>query len=104
MNSTFNSSSFNKSNVMRQQGVINMTGWELMGYDGRDKDLPIYLSIRRKLYDVTDGVRYYGTEGKYHYLVGREVGRALASGCFESTGLTYDMRGLSGVALKTIDG
>ena len=89
--------------VKRPAGLINLTAEELGAHDGSDADRPIYLSIRRKLYDVTDGVRYYGLEGRYHYLVGREVGRALATGCFESTGLTYDVRGLSEEALATID-
>ena len=81
--------------IPRPTSAVNLYMEELEEYDGRDEDKPIYLSIWRKIYDVTDGLRHYGVDGKYHYLAGHEVGRALATGCFESTGLSYDMRGLS---------
>ena len=88
--------------IPRPSIPIHLTAAELALHDGTDADRPIYLSILRKLYDVTDGVRYYGPGGRYHYLVGREVGRAMATGCFESSGLTYDVRGLSQEGLDAI--
>jgi len=88
--------------VPRPTSSISLSASELARHDGSDPDLPIFLSIRRKLYDVTDGVKYYGKEGKYNYLVGHEVGRAMATGCFESTGLTWDVRGLSQNQLETV--
>ena len=90
--------------IPRPRGLVNLTLAELWAHNGRDADAPIYLSIKRRLYDVTDGVRWYGQEGgKYKYLSGREVGRALISGCFESTGLTYDVRGVGEEGERVID-
>ena len=90
--------------VQRPSSGVELTAAELSQYDGSDPDRPIYLSIRRRLFDVTDGIKYYGSEGKYNYLVGREVARALATGCFESSGLSFDVRGLTQQQLDTIAG
>ena len=81
--------------IKRPSSDVNYYEEELSEYDGSDDDKPIYVSIWRKIYDITDGIKYYGATGKYNYLAGKEVGRAMATGCFESTGLTYDMRGMS---------
>ena len=81
--------------IERPTSGVNLYAEELAEYGGQDDDKPIYISVKRQIYDVTDGVRHYGPKGRYKYLAGREVGRALATGCFESTGLSYDTRGLS---------
>ena len=81
--------------IKRPLSNVNFYLEELEEYDGSDEHKPIYTSVWRKIYDITDGMKYYGAKGKYNYLAGREVGRGMATGCLESTGLTYDMRGLS---------
>ena len=81
--------------IKRPASNVNLFLEQIEEFDGSDEDKPIYVSIWRKIYDITDGMKYYGAKGKYNYLAGKEVGRAMATGCFESTGLTYDMRSLS---------
>ena len=88
--------------IKRPSSGVNLYVDELNEFDGSDDDKPIYVSIWRKIYDITDGMKYYGGKAKYNYLAGREVGRAMATGCFESTGLTYDMRGLSDEQISVV--
>lgn len=67
---------------------------ELAKYDGSDPDLPIYLSVNGKVYDVTKGKDYYGKGGSYAFFAGKDASRAYITGCFKEH-LTHDLRGLS---------
>jgi len=55
-----------------------MTLEELAAFDGSSKDLPILLGINGKVYDVTKGKDYYGKEGGYHVMAGKDASRLLA--------------------------
>lgn len=54
---------------------------ELFQYNGTGDFDAIYISILGRVYDVTAGKRFYGPGGKYHIFAGREVTKALATGC-----------------------
>lgn len=54
---------------------------ELYQYNGSGDFDAIYISILGRVYDVTAGKRFYGPGGKYHIFAGREVTKALATGC-----------------------
>lgn len=55
---------------------------ELYEYGNGDKGT-ILLSIFGRIYDVTSGEKFYGKDGKYHLFAGRDVTRALSTGCLE---------------------
>lgn len=57
----------------------DMTLSELRQYDGKSNDEGrILLAVNREIYDVTKGSRFYGPEGPYAPLAGRDATRALA--------------------------
>ena len=49
--------------------------------DGDNEEGVILLSIFGRVYDVSDGWKHYGEGGKYHKFAGRDVTRALSTGC-----------------------
>eukprot|EP00301_Raphidiophrys_heterophryoidea_P013482 c20911_g1_i1.p1 GENE.c20911_g1_i1~~c20911_g1_i1.p1 ORF type:complete len:238 (+),score=40.32 c20911_g1_i1:44-715(+) len=51
---------------------------ELQRFDGSDSNLPVLLSIKGKVYDVTRGRDFYGKGGPYNVFAGTEAARALA--------------------------
>lgn len=44
----------------------------LSRYDGTDPELPIYLALEGKVYDVTAGAEFYEPGGPYDYLAGTD--------------------------------
>lgn len=90
-------------NTPSSKTSVSLNVSELRKYDGSNNNLPIYVSIRKRIYDVTAGSQYYAQGEKYSYLSGREVARGMGTGCFESTGFTHDLRGLTEKQLSTID-
>jgi hypothetical protein len=46
---------------------------------GSDPTSPIYLGCRGLVYDMTSGEEFYGREGPYAQLAGRDASRALAT-------------------------
>lgn len=68
---------------------------ELKIFDGRDKELPIYLAYLGVVYDVTRGQRHYGPGGSYSFFSGVDATRAFVTGQFNETGLVDDIDDLS---------
>lgn len=56
----------------------DMTLAELRKYDGRNAEGRVLLAVNREVYDVTQGSRFYGPDGPYAPLAGRDATRALA--------------------------
>lgn len=90
--------------VKRATHSLSLSVDELSQFDGSDPNLPIYLSLRRRLFDVTDSAKYYSKGQKYDYLAGKEIARGLATGCLETSGLTSDLRGLTEDQLDIVEG
>lgn len=55
--------------------------------------MPVYLSVRGKIFDVTSGRNFYGPGGPYANFAGRDASRGLACGSFDESMLTEDLQG-----------
>jgi membrane-associated progesterone receptor component len=55
--------------------------------------MPVYLAVRRKVFDVTPGKNFYGPGGPYENFAGRDASRGLACGSFDEEMLTKDLEG-----------
>jgi membrane-associated progesterone receptor component len=60
---------------------------ELAKFNG-ESNTRVYLAIRRKVYDVTRGAKYYGPGGPYANFAGRDASRGLALNSFSPEVLT----------------
>lgn len=56
----------------------DMTLGELTKFDGKNEEGRVLLAVNREIYDVTKGTRFYGPDGPYAPLAGRDATRALA--------------------------
>ena len=41
-------------------------------FNGEDPALPIYVAFKGDVYDVTEGKKFYGPDGHYHFLAGTD--------------------------------
>ena len=55
--------------------------------------MPVYLSVRGRVFDVTSGRNFYGPGGPYENFAGRDASRGLACGSFDEEMLTKDLQG-----------
>lgn len=65
---------------------------ELLPYNGRN-GMPVYLSVKGQVFDVTPGKNFYGPDGPYANFAGRDASRGLACGSFDEDMLTKDLDG-----------
>ena len=62
--------------------LTEYTREELYEFGNGDNDAgTLLLSLYGRVYDVSEGWKYYGEGGKYHNFAGRDVTRALSTGC-----------------------
>lgn len=64
----------------------------LLPYSG-ENDMPVYLAVRGRVFDVTRGRNFYGPGGPYANFAGRDASRGLACGSFDEDMLTKDLDG-----------
>lgn len=64
----------------------------LLPYNGTN-NMPVYLSVRGRVFDVTPGRNFYGPGGPYQNFAGRDASRGLAFGSFDTDMLTEDLQG-----------
>lgn len=74
----------------------------LFPYNGLN-GMPVYLSVRGRVFDVTSGRNFYGPGGPYANFAGRDASRGLACGSFDEEMLTKDLDGPLD-DLKDLDG
>ena len=55
--------------------------------------MPVYLSVRGRVFDVTSGKNFYGPGGPYENFAGRDASRGLACGSFDEDMLTKHLDG-----------
>ena len=63
----------------------------LLPYNGAN-NMPVYLAVRGRVFDVTSGRNFYGPGGPYENFAGRDASRGLALGSFDEEMLTKDLR------------
>lgn len=83
--------------------ALRMTAEELRQYDGSDESLPLYLSIKGRIYDVTAGREYYGPGRSYHHFVGRDATRAYVTGCSAGDCLVSSLVGIDKGLQREVD-
>jgi len=83
-------------------GARYFTKEELKQYNGKDENLPVYLAVRGKVFDVSAGRKHYGPGGTYSFLSGKDASRAFATGCYEDT-CEQGLHGLTERQLKEVD-
>ncbi|KAJ9621311.1 Dihydrodipicolinate synthase [Taxawa tesnikishii (nom. ined.)] len=64
----------------------------LLPYNGTN-NMPVYLAVRGRVFDVTPGRNFYGPGGPYANFAGRDASRGLACGSFDEDMLTEDLNG-----------
>ncbi|MCJ1244763.1 hypothetical protein MMC30_001963 [Trapelia coarctata] len=72
---------------------------ELKPFNG-EKNMPVYIAVRGKVFDVTPGRQFYGPGGPYENFAGRDASRGLACNSFDEDMLTKDLEG----SLDSLDG
>lgn len=65
---------------------------QLKPYNGTN-NMPVYLAVRGRVFDVTPGRNFYGPGGPYANFAGRDASRGLACGSFDEDMLTEDLEG-----------
>ncbi|KAJ4966656.1 hypothetical protein NE237_018505 [Protea cynaroides] len=68
---------------------------ELKAYDGSDPKKPLLMAIKGQVFDVSSSRRFYGPDGPYASLSGKDASRALATMSFKEKDLNGDISGLS---------
>ncbi|KAF4584371.1 Cytochrome b5 [Ophiocordyceps camponoti-floridani] len=84
------------------RGPLYLTPDELMAYDGRDADKPLYLSVNGTIYDVSPGRNMYGPGGHYQAFAGHDNSRAFITSCLENDNVP-DVRGAEAAFLPLDD-
>ncbi|KAI1381682.1 cytochrome b5 [Hypoxylon crocopeplum] len=64
----------------------------LLPYNGLN-NMPVYLAVRGRVFDVTSGRNFYGPGGPYENFAGRDASRGLAYHSFAEDMLTKDLDG-----------
>mmetsp|Transcript_111 Transcript_111/g.143 ORF Transcript_111/g.143 Transcript_111/m.143 type:complete len:449 (+) Transcript_111:84-1430(+) len=76
------------------ESLPSMTAEELGFYDGTN-DRPIYLAVKGRVYDVSEGKAFYGKGRSYYHFVAKDATRAFATGCVQKACLVSSLEGLS---------
>lgn len=67
---------------------------QLSHFRGQEPDIPIFVSAKGTVFDVSAGRNFYGPGRSYSVFAGKDVSRALATGCLDQGSMTHDLRGL----------
>ncbi|KAL6215996.1 hypothetical protein ACLB2K_015422 [Fragaria x ananassa] len=68
---------------------------ELTQYNGTDPSKPIYVALKGRIFDVSNGKSFYGPGGPYAMFAGKDASRALAKMTKNEEDITADLQGLS---------
>ncbi|KAI5354050.1 PREDICTED: membrane [Prunus dulcis] len=74
---------------------MELTAQQLIQYNGTDPSKPIYVALKGRVFDVTDGKSFYGPGGPYAMFAGKDASRALAKMTKNEEDITASLDGLS---------
>ena len=72
-------------------------------YNGRDISRPLLLAIKGRVLDVAEGEDYYGPEGPYKIMAGRDASKAFAMMSLKEEDAHADLSGVPDEHLKILD-
>lgn len=81
----------------------------LVKYNGQDSP-KIFISVKNRVFDVTQGGAFYGPGGPYENFAGRDASRGLAKNSFDPEVLTDindpidDLKDLTKLEIESLDG
>ena len=76
---------------------------ELQKYDGSDPSLPVYLSIKGHVFDVSKSRSMYSPPAGYSCFAGKDASKALGKSSLKPEDCVSDISELSEEELKTLD-
>lgn len=82
-----------KATIKSKESLI--TEEELLKHDGSHPNIPIYLSILGRIYDVDKGRQHYEVGSGYNVFAGRDSTPSFVTGVFSREQATDDVKGLS---------
>eukprot|EP00002_Diphylleia_rotans_P005171 TRINITY_DN14298_c0_g1_i1.p1 TRINITY_DN14298_c0_g1~~TRINITY_DN14298_c0_g1_i1.p1 ORF type:complete len:146 (-),score=27.58 TRINITY_DN14298_c0_g1_i1:255-692(-) len=82
---------------------IRLTREQLKRYNGSDPNLPIYVAVKGKIYDVGMKNSFYGPGGAYSVFAGREANRGLALMSTQEEDAVPSTEGLGPESLEALD-
>ena len=75
----------------------------LLAYTGRDISRPLLLAIKGRVLDVAEGEDYYGPEGPYKIMAGRDASKAFAMMSLKAEDAVADVSAVPPEHLKILD-
>ena len=81
---------------------MELTLEELKKYDGSDPTKAIYISIKGRIFDVSEGKSFYGPDGPYSIFAGKDATRALAKMSKDPNDVVSSLDGLSDKELSVL--
>ena len=76
---------------------------ELLQYNGKDPRHPLLLSLKGRVLDVRTGVDYYGPDGPYKMMAGRDASKAFAMMSLKEEDAHDDLTGVDEEHLTILD-
>ncbi|KAK4600559.1 hypothetical protein RGQ29_010274 [Quercus rubra] len=74
---------------------MDLTPQQLTQYNGTDASKPLYVAVKGRIFDVTNGKSFYGPGGPYAMFAGKDASRALAKMSKNDEDVTPSLDGLS---------
>jgi predicted heme/steroid binding protein len=93
-------------NMLPRAGERVFTKEELSKHDGQDPSLPLLISVRGRVYDVSKGKKHYSPGTGYNFFTGKDATRSFLTGCFDKDCFAKQPKGVAGLSeseLKEID-
>ena len=75
----------------------------LLAYDGTVPKHPLLLAIKGRVLDVREGADYYGPDGPYKVMAGRDASKAFAMMSLKLEDASADLSGVPAENLKILD-
>ena len=74
---------------------MDLISQQLTQYNGTDASKPLYVAVKGRIFDVTNGKSFYGPGGPYAMFAGKDASRALAKMSKNDEDVTPSLDGLS---------